>query len=127
MTFEGRAVPPANLGYAAPGRPALVVRAAAGAPARVILIGGLPFTEDVIMWWNFMGRTHEDIVKARDDWMALVAELGPADGSGDGATAYADGAAARRFGQVLGYPSGPLRAPALPDLRLKPRARPGQG
>jgi redox-sensitive bicupin YhaK (pirin superfamily) len=128
VTFEGCAVPPAGLGYAAPGRSVLVVRAAAGAPARAVLIGGLPFAEDVIMWWNFMGRTHEDIVRARDDWMALVAELGPAGASeGAGATGYTEGAAGRRFGQVHGYPAGPLRAPALPDLRLRPRARPGQG
>lgn len=121
VTFEGSAVPPSNLGYVAPGRSTLVVRAGAGAPARAVLIGGLPFEEDVIMWWNFMGRTHEDIVRARDGWMAQIAEL---DG---GATGYAAGAEGRLFGQVRGYPSGPLRAPALPDLRLKPRARPGQG
>ena len=128
VTFEGSAVPPSNLGYVAPGRAGLVVRAGAGAPARAILIGGLPFAEDVIMWWNFMGRTHEEVVRARDDWMAQVAELDPSTGSGrhGESTAYADGAAGRRFGQVLGYRSGPLRAPALPDLRLKPRARPGQ-
>ncbi|MFD6138830.1 pirin family protein [Promicromonospora sp. NPDC060271] len=128
VTFEGCAVPPAGLGYAVPGRSTLVVRAAAGAPARAVLIGGLPFAEDVIMWWNFMGRTHEDIARARDDWMALVAELDPSGASGGaGATGYAEGAAGRRFGQVHGYPAGPLRAPALPDLRLKPRARPGEG
>ena len=120
VTFEGSAVPPSNLGYVAPGRSTLVVRAGAGAPARAVLIGGLPFDEDVIMWWNFMGRTHEDIVRARDRWMAQIAEL---DG---GATGYAAGAEGRLFGQVRGYPSGPLRAPALPDLRLKPRTRPGQ-
>ena len=60
VTFAGSAVPPSNLGYAAPGRPTLVMRAGAAAPARAVLIGGLPFAEDVIMWWNFMGRTHED-------------------------------------------------------------------
>lgn len=119
VTFVGESVPTANLGYVAPGRSALTVRAAAGAAGRAVLIGGLPFPEDVIMWWNFMGRTHEDVVRARADWMAQIAERG------DGATGYADGAAARRFGQVHGYPSGPLRAPTLPDLRLKPRTRPG--
>ncbi|MFI9484760.1 pirin family protein [Promicromonospora sp. NPDC052451] len=118
VTFEGSAVPPSALGYVAPGRARLAVRAGAGSGARAVLIGGEPFAEDVIMWWNFMGRTHEDVVRARDDWMAQVAELD------DGSTGYADGAAGRRFGQVLGYPSGPLRAPALPDLRLKPRTRP---
>lgn len=125
VTFAGSAVPPSNLGYVAPGRPDLVVRAGAGRPARAVLIGGLPFAEDVIMWWNFMGRTHEEIARARDDWMAQVADLDPA-GPAGGPTGYADGAAGRRFGQVQGYASGPLRAPALPDLRLKPRARPGR-
>ncbi|WP_419705079.1 pirin family protein [Promicromonospora sp. NFX87] len=126
VTFEGCGVPPAGLGYAAPGRSTLVVRAGAGAPARAVLIGGLPFAEDVIMWWNFMGRTHEDIARARADWMALVAGLDPS-GPDGGPTGYAAGAAGRRFGQVQGYASGPLRAPALPDLRLKPRTRPGRG
>lgn len=129
VTFEGRAVPPSNLGYVAPGRSGLVARAGAGAPGRAVLIGGLPFDEDVVMWWNFMGRTHEDIVRARDAWMAQVAELDPSTGSGQraGATGYAAGAEDRLFGRVHGYPSGPLRAPALPELRLKPRTRPGQG
>jgi len=126
LTFEGAVVPPSNLGYAGPGRPGLTVRSGAGAPARAVLIGGLPFAEDVIMWWNFMGRTHEDVVQARTDWMAQVAEVDPS-GAGGGATAYTDGAAGRRFGTVLGYPSGPLRAPALPDLRLRPRTRSGRG
>ncbi|MCF4123569.1 pirin family protein [Antribacter sp. KLBMP9083] len=118
VTFEGAAVPVATLGYVSPGRPRLVVRAGTGAPARAVLIGGAPFEEDVIMWWNFMGRTHDDVVRARADWMAQIA-----DGGGD-ATAYAPGAAGRRFGEVAGYASGPLRAPALPDVRLKPRTRP---
>nr|BFF19905.1 pirin family protein [Promicromonospora thailandica] len=120
VTFEGSAVPPSALGYVAPGRGRLAVRAG-GTGARAVLIGGLPFAEDVIMWWNFMGRTHEDVARARDDWMALVAEL---DG---GTTGYVDDAAGRRFGQVHGYAGGPLRAPVLPDLRLTPRTRPGQG
>jgi len=117
VTLAGDAVPPAALGYVAPGRDRLVV-ASGDAPARAVLIGGVPFDEDVLMWWNFVGRTHEDIVRARADWMALVAD---ADGAG---TRYAPGASERRFGEVHGYDGGPLRAPDLPDVRLRPRARP---
>jgi redox-sensitive bicupin YhaK (pirin superfamily) len=125
-SFEGEAVPPAELGYVAPGRDRLVVTAGE-TPVRAVLIGGEPFTEDVVMWWNFVGRTHDDVARARADWMAQVADDAStgSGGSGEGApTRYADGAAGRRFGQVHGYGSGPLRAPALPDVRLRPRTRP---
>ncbi|CAM3777975.1 pirin family protein [Isoptericola cucumis] len=118
VTLAGDVVPPAALGYVAPGPDRLVVTAG-DAPARAVLIGGEPFDEDVVMWWNFVGRTHEEIVAARADWMAQVA-----DGGGGDRTAYAAGAADRRFGQVHGYDDGPLRAPALPDVRLRPRSRP---
>ncbi|HHP7233809.1 MAG TPA: pirin family protein [Desulfobacterales bacterium] len=37
-------------------------------PARVLLIGGQPFSETILMWWNFVGRTKEEIASARDDW-----------------------------------------------------------
>ena len=36
--------------------------------ARLLLIGGLPFPETILMWWNFVARTPEEIRDARDDW-----------------------------------------------------------
>ncbi|WP_425955807.1 hypothetical protein [Xylanimonas sp. McL0601] len=39
-------------------------------------------------------------------------------------TQYAEGAETRRYGRVVGYAEGPLRAPVLPDVRLRPRTRP---
>jgi redox-sensitive bicupin YhaK (pirin superfamily) len=64
---------------------------------RVLLLGGEPFTEDLVMWWNFVGRSHEEIVQARSDW-----------------------AEGRRFGTVR-YDGDPLPAPAMPTTRLLPR------
>ncbi|WP_460757139.1 pirin family protein [Myceligenerans cantabricum] len=116
--LAGTHVARSALGYTGPGRRRLVVAAGADRPLRAVLIGGAPFAEDIVMWWNFVGRTHDDVARARADWTAQVADLP------DGATAYADGARTRRFGQVDGYASGPLRAPVLPDARLKPRTRP---
>lgn len=52
------------------------------------------------MWWNFVGRTQEEIVQAREDW-----------------------AKGTRFGEVKGYDGAPLRAPTLPETPLKPRGR----
>ena len=37
--------------------------------ATVLLIGGVPFDEELLMWWNFVGRTHDDIAQARADWV----------------------------------------------------------
>jgi redox-sensitive bicupin YhaK (pirin superfamily) len=73
------------------------------ADARVLLLGGLPFEEEIVMWWNFVARTHEEIEQARLQWNA----------GGD-----------PTFGEVSHYP-GPerLRAPELPNVRLMPRGR----
>jgi redox-sensitive bicupin YhaK (pirin superfamily) len=73
---------------------------------QILLLGGAPFEEDLLMWWNFVGRTQEEIVAARESW-----------------------AAGERFGAVHGYPGEPLPAPALPTttLRARPRRRHGTG
>ncbi|GHE84221.1 hypothetical protein GCM10018782_65450 [Streptomyces griseoaurantiacus] len=52
------------------------------------------------LWWNFIGRSQQDITQARLDWM---------NGS--------------RFGEVKGYDGAPLPAPELPPVPLKPRGR----
>lgn len=74
--------------------------------ARVLLLGGEPFGEEVVMWWNFIGRDHEQVLAAREAWEA------GASGSPDA-----------RFGQVEGYEGEVARipAPALPGVRLRPR------
>jgi quercetin 2,3-dioxygenase len=38
--------------------------------AIIILLGGEPFTEPIVMWWNFIERSHEEIVEAREKWNA---------------------------------------------------------
>jgi quercetin 2,3-dioxygenase len=71
-------------------------------PARALILGGPPFEEGIVMWWNFVGRSHEDIVAAREDWMAH----------------------SERFGEVEGYAGDVqhLPAPVLPAVRIRPRA-----
>jgi len=73
------------------------------ADARVLLLGGAPFEEEIVMWWNFVARSHEEIEQARLQWNA----------GGD-----------PRFGEVWHYP-GPerMRAPDLPNVRLRARGR----
>ncbi len=73
------------------------------ADARVLLLGGTPFEEEIVMWWNFVARSHEEVEQARLQWNT----------GGD-----------PRFGEVSHYP-GPerLRAPELPNVRLRLRGR----
>lgn len=52
------------------------------------------------MWWNFVGRTHEDVERWRAQWQV----------------------ADPRFGEVVGFEAARLPAPELPALRLRPRS-----
>lgn len=40
----------------------------AKAEAKVLLLAGEPFGEEIVMWWNFIGRSHEEIVAMRARW-----------------------------------------------------------
>lgn len=57
---------------------------------RLLLIGGPPFPETILMWWNFVARTEEEIAQARADWEA-----------------------GQRFGKVAAYQGSRLSAPSL--------------
>ncbi|MGW8357747.1 pirin family protein [Streptomyces wedmorensis] len=102
VLLDGTSLLPAELGYAAPGRTALTVVNTSDRPARTVLLGGPPFEEEIVMWWNFIGRDHQDIVEARDAWER----------------------ASDRFGAVDGYPGDRLPAPALPNAVITPRKNP---
>jgi redox-sensitive bicupin YhaK (pirin superfamily) len=66
VSVDGEDVERSHLAYRAAGSSAL--RLVAGdSGARLLLIGGTPFGEQIIMWWNFIGRTHEEIVRFRDE------------------------------------------------------------
>jgi redox-sensitive bicupin YhaK (pirin superfamily) len=108
VTLDGTAVPAAHLGYRAPGTSQLTIASGAEA-ARILLLGGEPFGEAIVMWWNFVGRSHDEIVASRARWMAEV--IGGAESDG-------------QFGQVVGYDGRALPAPELPLGRLRPRDAP---
>lgn len=68
VAVDGRPLRPGKLGYLGEGRDEL--RVEAREPARAILLGGEPFEEPIMMWWNFVGRTREEIDAAYDSWAA---------------------------------------------------------
>jgi quercetin 2,3-dioxygenase len=61
-------VRPGQLAYLGRGRHHLDL--ATTAPARVLLLGGEPFPEPILMWWNFVARTREEITSAYEAWSA---------------------------------------------------------
>ncbi len=104
-----------DLGFACEG--ATQLRITAGeAGARVLLLGGEPMREQLIMWWNFIGRDHAEIVTARADWQARIAQEGVADPAEDSRPGDPT-----RFALPAPEPAPPLPAPALPIARLVPR------
>ncbi|MFD5830912.1 pirin family protein [Lentzea sp. NPDC060358] len=98
--LTGTALSPGDLGYVGTGRTTLTLSSERG--ARLVLLGGEPFGEEIVMWWNFVGRTHDEIAAYRDEWQAET----------------------DRFGRVEGYPGSRLPAPPLPGGRLRPRGNP---
>jgi redox-sensitive bicupin YhaK (pirin superfamily) len=93
---DGVAVSPGTLLYLGRGRAELALHGT----SRVLLLGGEPFEERIVMWWNFVGRGHDEIARDREDWMAD-----------------------RRFGPVAGFAGDPLPAPPMPVTPLVPRGR----
>jgi redox-sensitive bicupin YhaK (pirin superfamily) len=66
----GTATAPGTFAYFAPGRGELRLEPAGDPPARALLVGGTPFEDPVLMWWNFVARSTQEMIQARQDWEA---------------------------------------------------------
>ncbi len=89
-SVDGQALEVGQLLYLGCGRERLHLRGTE--QSRLLLIGGAPFGEEILMWWNFVGRSRQELERAVTDWNA-----------GDA-----------RFGTVHGYPGERLMAPLPP-------------
>jgi redox-sensitive bicupin YhaK (pirin superfamily) len=121
LTLNGAPVPVDHLAYLPTGQTRVVLRAGEH-PVRLMLIGGEPLGEQIVMWWNFIGRSHEEVVAYRAAWQAEIGAETDADPAAAPAGGTSpDGAPFPRFGP---YPDGqpaPLPAPTLPTVQLRPR------
>jgi len=79
-----------ELAYFRPGESQL--RISLSPSSQVIFLGGEPFADEIILWWNYVGHSRAEIIQAQLDWEE----------------------AAPRFGRISGFDGGPLTAPPLP-------------
>jgi len=99
VVVESTTVGVDQLLYLGANRPNLRIRSQHG--GRVIMLGGQPFAEDIVMWWNFIGRSHQEIVEFRSAWERRDP----------------------RFPPVVSRSEKVMEAPPMPTVWLKPRPR----
>lgn len=93
--INGQALDDQQLLVLSPGESQLQLQLEAG--SRVILVGGEPFESPILLWWNFVGRTQEDMMQAREQWINHDA----------------------RFGEIPEYDGERMAVPILPE-RMRP-------
>lgn len=100
LEINGRQVKPGELHYLPAGQSEVTLRS--DGPTRFLVLGGEPFTEKIVMWWNFIASSHEEIEQARTDWQSLNGE---------------------RFPSFTDSINDRIPAPEMPNLRLQARSR----
>jgi redox-sensitive bicupin YhaK (pirin superfamily) len=77
VDVEGTVVEPGALAYLGTGRDELGLSTPRG--ARALLLGGVPFGEDILMWWNFVARTTDEVDAAAAAWRSRDGRFGTVD------------------------------------------------
>jgi redox-sensitive bicupin YhaK (pirin superfamily) len=104
VAVQGNPLAHADLACIEPGVTELVLDAGPDG-ARVLVLGGTPFEEEIVMWWNFVGRSHDEIVAFREAYESR----------------------SEQFGEVPGWADADrIPAPPMPGVRLRPRNRRGR-
>ena len=110
LEVDGRHVEAGNLIFLPVGDAGVTIRAHR-AGTQAIFIGGKPFDEHLVMWWNFIGRSHREVVEMRQLWNAR--------GSENTAEVVASH---DRFGATFpDHVGGWIPAPELPHVELRAR------
>ena len=96
-TVNGTAAALTELAFVEPGNDSVTITATG--ETRMVLLGGSPFTERLVMWWNFVARSHDEIRSMRADWESQ----------------------GTRFPEFADHIGGRIPAPELPNVTLQPR------
>lgn len=86
---DGEVLEPGALWYFEPGKTELHLETTEA--SQIMLIGGTPFGEEIMMFWNFVARNKEEIQESTRLWNERGA----------------------LFGEVVGYDGPPMEAPEL--------------
>jgi hypothetical protein len=68
IEVEGAVAEPDLLMYLGSGRDEVMIKT--DDTARLLLVGGVPFPEAILMWWNFVARTTDEVSEAQREWAA---------------------------------------------------------
>ena len=104
---DGAVAQPGEIVFQPAGASAIRLEASPSEPTRVLVLGGTPFGEQIVMWWNFIGRSHEEVVAFREEWQRQRADRTPG--------------APGRYGAFPDVWEHTLPAPELPNVRLRSR------
>jgi redox-sensitive bicupin YhaK (pirin superfamily) len=74
LQIDGAQVSPGHLAYLGERRDELAI--SVNTPTRALLIGGVPFDEPLLMWWNFVARTRSEIDAAHEAWTSRDGRFG---------------------------------------------------
>ena len=102
VSVNGEALPLEQLLYIPQGADSVEFTCVAG--SRLIVIGGEPMDEAIIIWWNFVARTSQEVHEARDQWEACLR------GENDENS---------RFGNPVASTLAPTHAPSLDGMSLR--------
>ena len=75
-TVEGEVLEQGELLYFPPGFSWLDL--SCQGPTQLLVLGGKPFGEEILLWWNFVARTEDELRSALADWEAGDARFGQA-------------------------------------------------
>jgi redox-sensitive bicupin YhaK (pirin superfamily) len=72
LTVDGTPLPLGTTAYLEPGRSSVTI----AGTGRVMVIGGLPFESEILMFWNFVARTPAEMDQAFTDWIDATDRFG---------------------------------------------------
>ena len=106
VMVEGETLPEQELIYLPAGRESVNIECSPD--SRLLIIGGEPMDEAILLWWNFVARTTEEMQEAQAQWEAEAAT-----------DAETIGGKPRRFGPPVASALKSLHSPSLEGVVLK--------